>query len=79
MVFQFGKYKGYKLADVERVEPGYIRWAKQNAPNLIPKKPHAVSKEKQELGELDEINNYHSLRDLRYILQRNPGTPEDAF
>jgi hypothetical protein len=51
----------------------------KNAPNLIPKKPHAVSKEKQELGELDEINNYHSLRDLRYILQRNPGTPEDAF
>ena len=36
-------------------------------------------KEKKELGELDEISDYHSIRDLRYILQRNPGKPEDAF
>ena len=36
-MFRFGKYKGYTLADVERMDPGYIRWARQNAPNLIPK------------------------------------------
>ena len=79
MIFNYGKYKGYKLIDVERIDPGYIRWAKQNAPNLIPKTPHHKSKEKKELGELDEISDYHSIRDLRYILQRNPGKPEDAF
>jgi len=78
MVFKFGKYKGYKLADVERMDPNYIRWAKQNAPNLIPKVHHRAQ-EAKELSELDEISDYHSLRDLRYILQRNPGNLEDAF
>ena len=39
MIFRFGKYKGYSLVDVELLDPGYIRWARQNAPNLIPKPP----------------------------------------
>lgn len=39
MIFRFGKYKGYTLSDVEQIDPGYIRWARQNAPNLIPKAP----------------------------------------
>ena len=38
-MFRFGKYKGYTLAEVELIDPGYIRWARQNAPNLIPKAP----------------------------------------
>ena len=36
-MFRYGKYKGYSLVDVELLDPGYIRWARQNAPNLIPK------------------------------------------
>ena len=39
MTFKFGKYKGYTLVDVELIDPGYVRWARQNAPNLIPKPP----------------------------------------
>ena len=39
MTFRFGKYKGYTIAEVELLNPGYIRWARQNAPNLIPKPP----------------------------------------
>ena len=39
MTFRFGKYKGYSLVDVELIDPGYIRWARQNAPNHIPKPP----------------------------------------
>jgi len=39
MTFKFGKYKGYTLVDVESIDPGYIEWARQNAPNLIPKPP----------------------------------------
>ena len=39
MIFRFGKYKGYTLVDVELNDPGYVRWARQNAPNLIPKAP----------------------------------------
>lgn len=78
MVFQYGKYKGYKLSDVERTDPGYIRWAKQNAPNLIPKRP-VRSNEAQEIKEIDELEDSIKLRTLRYILLRNPGTLEDAF
>ena len=39
MTFRFGKYKGYTLADVELNDPSYIRWARNNAPNLIPTPP----------------------------------------
>ena len=39
MTFRFGKYKGYTLVEVESIDPSYIRWARQNAPNLIPKPP----------------------------------------
>ena len=42
MTFRFGKYKGYTLVEVESIDPSYIRWAKQNAPNLIPKPPTKV-------------------------------------
>ena len=38
-MFRYGKYKGYTLVDVELIDPGYVRWARQNAPNLIPKPP----------------------------------------
>jgi len=38
MIFRFGKYKGYTLADVELNDPSYVRWVRNNAPNLIPKK-----------------------------------------
>ena len=78
MIFQFGKYKGYKLTDVERMDPGYIRWAKQNAPNLIPKRP-VRSNEAQELKEIDELEDSIKVNILRHILLRNPGTIEDAF
>jgi hypothetical protein len=78
MIFQYGKYKGYKLTDVEQMDPGYIRWAKQNAPNLIPKRP-VRSNEAQELREIDELEDAIKVRTLRYILLRNPGTIEDAF
>jgi hypothetical protein len=78
MIFQFGKYKGYKLSDVEIMDPGYIRWAKQNAPNLIPKRP-VRSNEAKELRELDELEDSYKLRTLRTLLLINPGKPEDAF
>lgn len=76
MIFKFGKYKGYELSVVEIIDPGYIRWAKQNAPNLIPKPP---KKHSPSGDELNEIQDYASLRNLRHILSANPGNLEDAF
>ena len=78
MILRSGKYKGQSWTDVQQFDPVYIRWIRENRPEML-KTPHHKSKEKKELGELDEISDYHSIRDLRYILQRNPGKPEDAF
>ena len=75
MKFRFGKYKGCELAEVELIDPSYIRWARQNAPNLIPK----ATSPKDEFGYLDEITDFRSLKDLQQTLLRNPGKPEDAF
>ena len=67
MTFRFGKYKGYSLVDVELIDPGYIRWARQNAPNLIPTAP--TKKLVDEDGDL-YIQPY---KDLPII------DPKDAF
>jgi hypothetical protein len=69
-MFRFGKYKGYTLADVERMDPGYIRWARQNAPNLIPKPQKAPTKQ---LVDEDGDAYIKPYKDLPII------NPEDAF
>lgn len=67
MTFRYGKYKGYSLAEVEQLNPGYIRWARQNSPNLIPKPP-----QKLVVGEEDDayIKPYKNIPTIN---------PEDAF
>jgi hypothetical protein len=67
MTFRFGKYKGYTIADVELINPGYIRWARQNAPNLIPKPP-----QKQVVDEDGDLY-IQPYKDLPII------DPKDAF
>jgi hypothetical protein len=69
-MFRFGKYKGYSLVDVELIDPGYIRWARQNAPNLIPKPQKAPTKQLvDEDGDM-YIKPYKNLPIIN---------PEDAF
>lgn len=67
-MFRFGKYKGYTLADVEQIDPGYIRWARQNAPNLIPKPTPSIS-----VGFEEEDSYIQHYKDLPTI------DPKDAF
>ncbi len=67
MTFRFGKYKGYTVVDVELIDPGYIRWARQNAPNLFPKIPEKLVVD-EEL--FDYIPKY---KNLPFI------DPNDAF
>ena len=67
MTFRFGKYKGYTLVDVELIDPGYIRWARQNAPNLIPKPPT------KQLVDEDGDEYIKPYKDLPII------NPSDAF
>ena len=66
MTFRFGKYKGYTLVEVESIDPSYIRWAKQNAPNLIPKPPTKVVP-------LEEDEYIPQYKNLPFV------NPKDAF
>ena len=66
MTFRFGKYKDYSLAEVELIDPGYVRWAKQNAPNLIPKPPTKVVP-------LEEDEYIPQYKNLPFV------NPKDAF
>ena len=66
MTFRFGKYKGYTLVEVESIDPSYIKWAKQNAPNLIPKPPTKVVP-------LEEDEYIPQYKNLPFV------NPKDAF
>ena len=37
-VFKFGKHSGKSYALVKKTDPGYIKWAEANAPNLLKEK-----------------------------------------
>lgn len=34
-IFKIGKHKGKSLQFVEKIDPSYIKWARENAPNLL--------------------------------------------
>lgn len=55
-VFKIGKHKGKSLELVKKIDPGYIKWAEQNAPKILeeykPKpKPAEPRKEVPEVNE----------------------------
>jgi len=78
MILRSGKYKGQSWTDVQQFDPGYIRWIRENRPEML--KSHTPKpKENPESSELDEVNDYRSLQDLRNMLLKNPGKIEDAF
>ena len=70
MTFRFGKYKGYTLADVELNDPSYVRWARTNAPNLIPKPQKAPTKQLVDKDGDVYIKPYKNIPTIN---------PEDAF
>ena len=77
MILRSGKYKGKKWTDVQTYDPGYIRWIRENRPEML--KSHSKPKESKESGELEEMEDNKSLKALRYLLSKNPGKLEDAF
>ena len=77
MILRSGKYKGKKWTDVQTYDPGYIRWVRENRPEML--KSHSKPKSKDESNELDEIKDNKSLNSLRHQLLKNPGKLEDAF
>ena len=77
MILRSGKHKGKKWTDVQTYDPGYIRWVRENRPEML--KSHSKPKSKDESNELDEIKDNKSLNSLRHQLLKNPGKLEDAF
>jgi len=77
MVLRSGKYKGQSWTDVQQFDPGYIRWIRENRPEML-KAPKTTLK-KDDYSYLDEVEDFRKLKDLQHILLRNPGKIEDAF
>ena len=70
MVFRSGKYQGYTIEEVTRIAPWYIRWVRENRPEMLrertPKKKVVQVTEDEEVAS----NQYKNIR---------PATPEEAF
>jgi hypothetical protein len=77
MILRSGKHKGKKWTDVQTYDPGYIRWVRENRPEML--KSHSKPKGKDKSNELDEMKDNKSLNSLRHQLLKNPGKLEDAF
>ena len=64
MVFRSGKYKGQSLEVVKQINPGYIRWIRENRPEmLVERKPTPKKKELCD-EEIEQQNNYKNLPKL---------------
>ena len=71
MVFRSGKYQGYTIEEVTRIAPWYIRWVKENRPEML--REHTPKKKKVvQVTEDEEVtrNQYKNIR---------PATLEEAF
>ena len=60
MILRSGKYKGQSWTDVQQFDPGYIRWIRENRPEMLkfsqPKLKKVVEAEEDEY-----INPYKNL------------------
>jgi hypothetical protein len=70
MVFRSGKYQGYTIEEVTRIAPWYIRWVKENRPEML--RERTPKKKVVQVTEDEEVtsNRYKNIR---------PATPEEAF
>tara|TARA_B110000977_G_scaffold135762_1_gene172633 strand:- start:471 stop:695 length:225 start_codon:yes stop_codon:yes gene_type:complete len=74
MQFPRGKYKGRLISDIERSDPGYIRWCKENTPWML-----KISKPKGNSEEQEFKKDYQQQSQLQEYLRNNPGSWETAF
>ena len=70
MVFRSGKYQGYTIEEVTRIAPWYIRWVRENRPEML--RERTPTKKAVQVVEDEEVtsNQYKNIR---------PATPEEAF
>ena len=69
MILRSGKYKGQRWTDVQQFDPGYIRWIRENRPEMLKfSQPKA-----KKLVDEDEDLYIQPYKDLPII------DPKDAF
>lgn len=45
MIFRTGKHAGKSLEEVQKIEPGYIRWIKENRPEMLKERKQQTKSE----------------------------------
>ena len=53
MVFRSGKYQGYTIEEVTRMAPWYIRWVRENRPEML--RPRPQKKKVTQVTEDEEV------------------------
>jgi len=74
MRFPRGKYKGRLISEIQQYDPGYIRWCKENAPNMLKSPKPKINK-----AELEFTSEWEEQQKLAQYLRNNPATWEEAF
>ena len=75
VILRSGKYQGYTVGEVWHTDPGYIRWIKENRPEML--RSHApkakpVPQKAPQMSE-EDMESYNWNKNIR------PATPEEAF
>lgn len=69
MILRSGKYKGQRWTDVQQTDPGYIRWIRENRPEML-KFSQPKAKKVVEVEDDEYIQHYKNLPII---------DPRDAF
>lgn len=61
MVFRSGKYQGYTVEAVVMIDPGYIRWVRENRPEMLIERKRKIQKIELSEEEMEQKQNYKNL------------------
>ena len=74
LVFRSGKYEGYTVGEVSYMDPSYIRWVKENRPEMLqPKGVRKATPQKPPQMSEEDVDMYNWNKGIR------PASPEEAF
>jgi hypothetical protein len=81
--FWFGKYRDQKIADVMRLDPGYIRWCLKSGALTKEQIPKAVEKDYEKREQVfdefeDNLGEYFGDRDVPHAVSRTLSSAEVA-
>ena len=51
MTFRTGKYQGYSIQEVSFIDPGYLRWVRENRPEMLVERKAKPKAQKIEVSE----------------------------